>query len=120
MISRRGLFGVVAGAAVAPLEEAADADAIPTFSKGEYRLCKLNAYYPHRNMGFMEDAENGRKIFFRRDTVQRAGIDRLELMRTYWVASDKKGRATCIEPAGRREPRDVIAELDRRGWHVAS
>lgn len=119
-LSRRGLFGAFAGVAVAPLAMASEAEPITVFSKGEYRLCTVKAYNPVRRFGFMEDAETHRRIFFRRDSLERGGIKRLELMRTYWVACDEKGWATRVEPAGRREQRDVIAELNRRGWHIAS
>lgn len=119
-LSRRGLFGVFAGMAVAPLANASEAESIPNFSKGDYRLCTVKAYYPVRGFGFMEDAETRRRIFFRRDSLERGGINRLELMRTYWVARDEKGWATRVKPAGTREQGDVIAELNRRGWHIAS
>lgn len=116
MISRRGLFSVLAGAAAVPVVKVPEAaEAAPAFPTKGGELCTVKWFHRVRGFGYLKGMESKHHIFVKEECLKRAGIEKLQLSWAYWVRWEMRSKgptAVEIKPMHRRDPSEVIAELE--------
>jgi len=116
MISRRGLFGVFAGVAAAPLVKVPEAVEAATDIPGKgSEFCTVKWFHRGRGFGFLKGVESKHEIFIKEECLKRAGIEKLQLSWVYWVRWEMRSKgpmAVEVKAMHRRNPMEVIAELE--------
>jgi cold shock CspA family protein len=89
MLTRRGLFGLLAGGGAAPFVKLPEANATPFPTRGS-EPCTLNWFNRVRGFGFAHGTLSGHSIFVRASCFAKAGIEKPKWGATYFVAWELK------------------------------
>ena len=93
MISRRELFIVGAGAAIAPLVNIPDAEAVATtFPQKGVELARLRFYDRKGGHGYLDGQLSGQSIFIDKATLETWGVEPLRMGIKYAVTWEKQPR----------------------------